>query len=80
MIHFYFYSKSAFVSSQGKIAWLEIAWFTVNESRKGLPPPHDSFISFIDTDQSVVDLCLPLQVIWSAAVGDPLSGLHAISL
>lgn len=29
---------------------------------------------------SVIDRCLPLQVIWSSALGDPLAGLHAISL
>lgn len=33
-----------------------------------------------DRVSSVIGLSLPLQVIWSAAVGDPLSGLHAISL
>lgn len=33
-----------------------------------------------DGGRSVVDLFLPLQVVWSAAVGDHVSGLHAVSV
>lgn len=37
-------------------------------------------VQYVINISSVVDLFLPLQVIWSAAVGDHLTGLHAVSL